>query len=356
MSERKITVIVDGMFAPTEEEKAQVLKNYEVFKEHGATVQIVQDSSFLRDLPEENKIQEATHRVETQGPKGFVYDRELLDAVKGSEVIITHYNAVNEKLMDACGDSLKMIGIMRSGVETVDFNAAKERNVIVCNSPGRVSSPVADFAVGLMIAFERKISYFDMAHSKHYDPEEDSAWPPLMSDLTVGIVGFGIIGKKVAERLKPFGSKVIAYDPFVSQEAADEYGVKMVELNELMKESDIVTVHARMMEVTRNMIGKDQISLMKPNALFVNTARAGLVDEDALVDALKNHRIKGAALDVFREEPLPENSPFYELDNVLITPHRAGSAGSFVNLTTAAMKEEVVRYLDNQPLKYMVKK
>ena len=176
----------------------------------------------------------------------------------------------------------------------------------------------------------------------------------LSYETTLGIVGFGIIGRKVVKKLSGFDFNVLVYDPFAKQEDADTYGVRLVNLDTLMQQADIISVHARLLPSTENLIGAHEIALMKPNAIIVNTARAGLVDEEALIEALSKHKIKAAALDVFREEPLPDDHILHQLDNVIITPHMAGNAGDVMLLSVRIMMEEILRYFKNENLMYKV--
>lgn len=350
---RKISIIADGQFADKQEDKELVLSRFAFVEDLGAQINLVTDEMFTV-LPKDSPYKSAKHRIEFEGPTGFEYDPQFLKSLEGSEAIIVHYSAVNSKMMDAVKD-LKFIGVLRSGVENVELEAANKRNIAVSCSPGRVSEPVADYTVSLICAFNRNISKHDMYHKGKWE-QDKSFVPPLMSELTVGIVGFGIIGKKVAKRLSGFGCRLIAYDPFMNVDAAKELGVEPVSLEDLMKQADCVTVHARYTEETAGLIGKEQISMMKPSAFIVNTARSRLIDEDALVEALQNYRIRGAALDVYNNEPLPDNSPFFGLDNVLLSPHIAGTSGNWTRMTCAAMETELRNYLEGKKLQYQVNK
>ncbi len=142
---------------------------------------------------------------------------------------------------------------------------------------------------------------------------------------TVGIIGLGAVGREVAKRLKGFGTKLLVYDPYVSQEAVDELDAAIVELDSLLREADVVTLHAALTDETKGMLGRRELDLMKPSALLVNTARAELTDEGALVDALEKGGIAGAALDVFVEEPPASDHPLLQLPNVIATPHIGGN-------------------------------
>lgn len=352
MEKKKVVVMLDGMFAPEEADKEYVLQRFQCFEEFGAEISLDTDESFLAGTSE---VAEAILRVETQDSSGVVYTDHVLKSVADAEVLIVHFNAVNQTLMDAA-PNLKMIGVMRSGVENVDLKAASERGIKVCNSPGRVSEPVADMTLALMLAVNRNISKSDITRKGTW-PAGLTKWDPmLMCETVVGLVGFGIIAQKVAKRLQGFGTKVIAYDPFAKPEVAEALGVELVSLEEVMSRSDMVSVHARLLPETQHLVGAKEIALMKPTGVLINTARAGLVDEEALIKALQEKKIGGAALDVYATEPLPDDHPLLKLDNVLLMPHKAGAGGNYLMLTTNAMREEVTRYLKGEELQFQINK
>ena len=175
-------------------------------------------------------------------------------------------------------------------------------------------------------------------------------------NLRVGLYGFGRIGRAVAKRLrKGFGAEVVAYDAFVPAERIEAEDVRAVSLEEMLSTSDIVSMHLQLTDATRNIVGAKDFALMKPSAIFVNTARAGLVEQQALLDALQQKKIRGAALDVFWDEPVPADSPFLQMDNVTITPHRAGMTTDMVKNTMNMTIEELKRYAAGEPLLFEVK-
>lgn len=291
-------------------------------------------------------------RIEDEGPNWVRYSEEYLQVVEDADVLVIMYNGVNKILLDRA-KKLKFIAVMRSGLENVDVEECKKRGIIISNCPGKVSEPVSEMACTMILDALRSVTVVN----KNWKPGNgfhalESS--PLSFETTIGLVGFGIIGKKVAAKLKGFDFKWIAYDPFVKQEIADQYGVKLVDLDTLMSTADIISVHARLLPSTENLVGAHEISLMKPNAILVNTARAGLVDEDALIEALKERKIKGAFLDVFKEEPLPDDHILHQLDSVVITPHMAGNAGDVMLLSVKMMMEEILRYLKDEKLAFQV--
>jgi D-3-phosphoglycerate dehydrogenase len=309
---------------------------------YGAEIKIIRDHGLEC---EGDDWRGAALKIEQQGPGWVRHDPETLAEVADADVIIVSFIGVGEQLLDAA-KNLKLVAAMRSGVENVDVKACQERGVMVCNAPGRLKDPVSDFACALILDINRGITYM----TKSYTPGvvqdiKPYFQPELFRDLTLGIVGLGYIGKEVARKLANFGFKFIAYDPFVTQEEADKYGVKMMSLEEVMSQADTITVHARLVPATKNMINADMIALMKPSAFFVNTARAGLEDEPALVKALQEKRIRGAALDVYWEEPLPDDHPLRKLDNVILTPHMAGVSGDSFKISMDIIMNQVGMFL-----------
>ena len=291
-------------------------------------------------------------RIEDEGPDWVKYSDEYLKIMEDADALVIMYNGVNKTLLEH-SPKLKYIAVMRSGLENIDIEECKKRGITVSNCPGKVSEPVSEMACAMILDAMRGITLVNTnwAVGTGFQAIDNSK---LSYETTLGIVGFGIIGKKVMKKLSGFDFKVLAYDPFAKKEDEDIYGVKFVELDTLMQQSDIISVHARLLPATEKLIGAKEIALMKENAVLVNTARAGLVDEDALIIALSEHKIKAAMLDVFREEPLPDDHILHRLDNVVITPHMAGNAGDVMLLSVRIMMEEILRYLKKEKLLYKV--
>ena len=165
-------------------------------------------------------------------------------------------------------------------------------------------------------------------------------------------MGFGIIGQRVVEKLTPFGCNFIAYDPFTPAEVFERLNTKSVSLEELFSTADIISVHARMMESTRGLVSRELIGMMKPHAYFINTARAGLVDMDALTEALLEHRIGGAGLDVLVDEPVDPANPILTCDNVTLTPHRAGGISNLAEVSLDIIVDDIIGFLKGGELKH----
>jgi D-3-phosphoglycerate dehydrogenase len=261
--------------------------------------------------------------IETNGPMDLPTETHQVFA--DAEIIVTNFAPVSARTI-MLAPNLRLIACTRGGTENIDVKAATERRVVVVNAPGRNSTAVADFTFGLLLAIHRRIA---VAHCMMRKGIWDNRWSRpenLSTDLsgkTIGIVGYGKVGQKIAQRAKGFEMNVLVHDRYVKIKDAD--GVTPVALDRLLRESDFVTIHARLSSETRNLIGEKEIGMMKPTAYLINTARAGIVNEPALLRALAARQIQGAALDVFSEEPVSTDHEVTRLENVVLTPHLAGS-------------------------------
>ena len=177
---------------------------------------------------------------------------------------------------------------------------------------------------------------------------------PELHGKTIGLVGFGHIGRLVAKKLSGFEVDIVVYDPYTPAEAIEALGAKKVELEDLLRNSDFISVHARLTAENKKMIGEKEIALMKPTAYFINTGRAGLIDQDALAAALEQKRIMGAALDVFTTEPIPADSPFMTLDNVTLTTHIAGTTTDALTNSPYLLLEDVAKFLNLGDARFIV--
>ena len=295
------------------------------YEEKGISVSTVE-----WELSDFDELQKINLIVEQSGAESYEVPNYIIEKVKDADIIITQFCPVNKKVIDACRN-LKYIGVLRGGGENVNVKYAEEKGIRIVNTPGRNSDSVADFAVGMMICEARNIArgHFGLKNGEWIRNYPNSDSIPDFPNRTVGIVGFGEIGRKVAKRLVGFDVRILVYDPFSKSEP--DYAVK-TDLETLMKESDFITLHARLTKENEKMINAAMISLMKKTAYLINTSRSGLVDEKALYNALKNGNIAGAALDVFDIEPPGKDYPLVTLPNVTLTPHMAGgSKDAFFN-------------------------
>jgi D-3-phosphoglycerate dehydrogenase/(S)-sulfolactate dehydrogenase len=254
----------------------------------------------------------------------------------------------------AAASRLRVIGRAGTGVDNIDLDAATRRGVVVMNAPGGNSVSVAEHTLALLLALARQVA--DASQSTRggrWEKKKFAAGRELLGK-TLGVIGTGNIGALVVQRAKAFGMKVIAYDPFLSEEAAGKLGVELVQLPEIFRESDAITLHVPFNDQTRNMVGAAQIAQMKPGALLVNAARGGLVDEKALAEALRGRRLGGAALDVFEIEPPPADHPLFACDNFIATPHLGGSTEDAQQNVAVIVCEAMVEYLSTGTIRNAV--
>ncbi len=275
------------------------------------------------------------------------YPEEALDEAKNCEVIITEMGCIDQELIDASA-KLKLIACLRSGPVNVDVDYAAEKKIPVVFVPYRSAKAVAEFTLGLIIALRRHLVQADYSIRKGIWLQEEfflyQFAPPPLEEQQIGFIGFGNVSRVLSNLLKPFGCRMVAADPYVSREIVFSYGVEKIELEELLSTSDIISLHVRASGDNEKMIGEKEFSLMKSQALFINTARGKLVDEEALFRALSEGKIAGAAIDTFWDEPWKTKNPLADLENVILTPHIAGASRSTVEDGATAIVDLVEKY------------
>jgi D-3-phosphoglycerate dehydrogenase len=294
------------------------------------------------------RFREVTMEMESRGPSS--YDTSIIEEnLEGVDALVVHKAPISASVLEA-GDSLEVVGAARGGVENVDIDTAKENDVAVLHAPGRNKNAVSDYAVSLLLTKVREIPHHTSAlHAGEWSQEfSPDKLPRDIEAMTIGIVGFGNIGQQVARRLTGFGPEILAYDPYQDEATFTSAGVEQVTLEELTERSDAVTLHARLTDETKGLLGADELERMKPSAILINSARGGLVDESALIEALQTGSIAGAALDVFETEPLSEDHPFLEMDNVVLSPHTAGSTRDAVTNGPRMIAEGVEQLRDGE--------
>lgn len=253
---------------------------------------------------------------------------ELVEAIANCDVVLTHLAPITAEVI-AAGSKLALIGSVRGGPVNIDVSAATTHGVPVAYIPGRNLQAVAEYTIGMTIALTRNIG---AAVGSMAAGEYDASWfrfekcGPELGSATIGLVGFGAVGQRVAELLAPFGSRVLAYDPYASSERAAALGVTLVEMPELLAQSQIVSLHARVTADNKRMMNADAFAAMPQGSYLINTARGELVDEDALRAALASGHLAGAALDVFDPEPPASDDPLRKPPQVLATPHLGGAS------------------------------
>ncbi len=249
-----------------------------------------------------------------------------LDALGTAEVLVTHFFPIRQGVL-ALSPRLRVIATLRHGEENVDKDAARARAITVINNPGREAEAVSDFAVGLIIEQIRGLtkSSSALAAGEWLSPSDAAPYARNMRDVRVGIVGYGHVGRLVRKKIAGFGSSVSVCDPQVDDSTIASDGATPVKFLELLQWADVVTLHVRLSRSTHSLIGARELSAMQRHAYLINTARAELIDQEALLEALGSGTIAGAALDVFWTEPIPPGSSVMSARNLIKTPHLAGS-------------------------------
>lgn len=331
----KIIAFGDNLITP------EMLKaGLKQFEKNGDSVEI---RDWSHDTVED--LQNDNIKIEQEGANAIeITNQDLLSGIENFDMIITQFMPIGKKIIDRA-KNLKYIGVLRGGTENIDNTYAENKGIKVINTAGRNARAVAEFTVGMIISETRNIARTNT--KMHEDiwfkdfPNKDNI--PEIGGKTIGIIGFGHIGQLVAKFLSSFDAKIIFYDPYVKK---TNLNVKKVDsIAYLIRHSDIITIHMRATKETLHIIDEDMFDLMKPSAYFINTARSALVDEKALIAALKEGRIAGAAIDTFDEEPLPADSEFLNLKNATLTSHLAGSTADAFKNTPKLFAQ---RFIDGQ--------
>ena len=307
------------------------------------------------------------HTVKTGG-WGFsehqLTEDELIEAVKDCDVLFLGYESVTKKFFEET--KIKAIFSIRGGVgANVDLEAATAAGVPVFCTFGRESLPVSDFTIGVMLSLARKITQsndelhrgvftapageFGSDRDVIWDIDAEGPWQSRkgieMEGKTMGLIGFGTVGKEVAKRAQAFGIDVLVYDPYQSAEAVASLGCRKVELDELCRNSDIISLHAKMTKDNAGMLGAEQFDLMKDGVFLINTARAGLIDEQALRANLRKGKLGGLGLDVFHAEPVKRDDEYFNYPNVILTPHIAGAGRDVIYKQSSMLNNDFLYWL-----------
>jgi D-3-phosphoglycerate dehydrogenase len=295
----------------------------------------------LRELQDELK---KVADVDARSPAS---PQEWAKAMRGVHVIAGVEDRVDEAFLKFA-DKLEMIQTISVGYNHIDVQACTRKGVIVCNVPEVYSEPVAQHVWALILDLTKHITKADK--SMRDGTWETKDWMGVqLWGKTLGIVGLGSIGGRVAMKGRlAFGMRVLAYDPYIRPERAQLFGAELTSLENLLKESDVISINVLLTPETRHSISEKQLSMMKRSALLVNTSRGPVIDEKALVKCLANKGIRGAGLDVFETEPLPKDSPLLKMENVVLTPHIASSTSEAVEDCYRAAVANVVRHLKGQ--------
>lgn len=288
------------------------------------TWRILISAPYLLPLPEEFrlKLENAGAEIVTVDVTERLTEDNLLSVIGSVDGAICGDDPFTARVFDAA-EQLKVISKWGTGIDSIDGIAAAKHGVRICNTPDAFTDPVADTTMGYILCFARKLSLMDNEMRRG---EWKKRGAVALKHCTLGVIGVGNIGKAVVRRAKAFGMKVIGSDPSPPSNAfLEEHQMEMMPLPELLGKADFVSLHCDLNSGSYHLIGREQFASMQPDSYLINTARGPLVDEPALVEALRDRRIAGAALDVFEIEPLPPDSPLRSFENCLLAPHNANS-------------------------------
>lgn len=310
---------------------------------------------------------------------------EIIEAYKGCEIAYFYVEPVTRRVIEELkANGLKLIGCGRGTPVNIDWQAAHDNDLKIVYTPARNAHSVAEYTIGMLLALAKRIpmTYHALKNGEYLaDEKEDpldvevkddviwlfrdgrpnprSSFPKGIDiyDRTLGIVGLGSIGQLVARGCKGLGMNVLAYDPYQSDEVFNELGVKRyADMLEMLPECDFVSVHLSVTDETRASLSDEFFNSMKKGAYFINTARAAVVDQKALVKALQSGQVGFAAVDVMWEEPAPKNHPFFSMDNVIVTPHFAGVSSDVKKWSSVMARDEILNYVNNVPNKLVWKR
>ena len=314
--------------------------------------------------------------------KGNVTEEMTKEECMGHELVVLGDEYAGADTIKAWAESgMKFLGVAKGTPATVDYEAIADAGLELSYTPGRNRVAVAEFNMGMMIAVARNLalSAAGLAKGEHTSPAKENIYDvPDVKNVTfgpldenhpfmdygigfelygkkLGIAGYGAIGREVAVRAMAFGMEVLAYDPYMPAERIEADGAKPVDLDTMLAESDMISIHLPVIPSTKGIVNKDWFNKMKPTAYIINTARAFVIEQQDLVEALQNKVIAGAAIDVYWEEPVPANHPLLSMRNVLCTPHMAGLTTDVDGWSGTMMGEEVLAYLNGNPRKYLWK-
>ncbi|MGC8850252.1 MAG: hydroxyacid dehydrogenase [Candidatus Bathyarchaeia archaeon] len=271
-------------------------------------------------------------------------EEDLLKGMVGADALVTRGGLrVSREAMKG-SEKLRAIGVHGVGVDHIDLQAARELGIVVFNTPAALTETVAEMTIAIMLSLLRRVVSGDKA-------VRSGQWSRKYTDLigtelmgkTVGIIGLGRIGEAVARRLRPFGVRMIYHDLRDRSDLEQELGIRKVSLEELLRQSDVITIHLPLTSETKGLISKREFDLMKEGVYLVNTARGGVVVQRDLIDALGSGKVSGAALDVFEKEPLEMENPLIAMDNVILTPHLGASSHEAMRRMALEVAEGIIR-------------
>lgn len=301
------------------------------------------------------QIQGSGHleRLRAHGDVAVYTDRpsspeEQVQRARDAEILLNSRGAVKwpgELLRQL--PRLRMITVFGIGTDSIDLAAARERGVVVCNIPGKTAPVVAEHAFGLMLACAKRVVFqTDELRAGRWGTRIDNVY---LRGKTLGVVGVGNIGARMAQLGQAIGMRVLAWTYHPSPERAAELGVEFVELDDLLRQADVVSLHVKLTDQSRGLIGERELGLMKPGTILINSGRGALVDEAALVAALESGHLGGAGLDVFDQEPLSADAPILRCRQVVLTPHNADSTPEGLDVLNEGAVDNALAFLDGRP-------
>ena len=278
----------------------------------------------------------------------------MIEALAGHEVLVLQGAAISDAVLDAA-PGLRAVCCARGGPVNVDLDAATERGIPVVTTPGKNAEAVADLTIGFIVMLARRlpevVRHVEAGGVFGHDNYEGSRWfGHDLAGRTLGLVGFGQVGRRVANRALAFGMRVVAHDPFVPAAAIAEAGAEAVDLETLVATADVISLHARASADNRHLIGRAEVARMKPGCLLINTARDTLVDEEALAEGLASGQLAGIALDLVSPSPPSGHHPLLAFPNVIITPHIGGSTFETLQHAAEMIAAEIERLEAGEPL------
>jgi D-3-phosphoglycerate dehydrogenase len=272
---------------------------------------------------------------------------ELKERIKSADIVIVGWTDLTKNVIDST-KKLKMISIWATTCHYADLKAAKKRGIVVTHVPCYATEAVAEYTFALLLAAVRRLPQAD----KHVR-KGDFDWRPFggreLYGKTIGIIGTGSIGFRVAELARAFKMQILGYDKYPNQKKAETIGMKYVDIHALLKGSDVVTLHVTLTPETERLIGKKEIEIMKNGAILVNTSQGKVIDEKALIGALKSGKISLAGLDVFEEEPTSKDNPLFKLENTILSPHVGFHTIESAKRCTDICIDNVLKFLEGHP-------
>jgi D-3-phosphoglycerate dehydrogenase / 2-oxoglutarate reductase len=306
------------------------------------------------DLPWPDEPMEHGYAVQgMDGLKEYMGSADEVVSLTGdAEILVTQLAPLSASIMDRL-PKLKFVAVSRGGPVNIDMKAARERGITVVNTPGRNASAVAEFTIGAILAETRNITKgHDALRKGEYrgDLYRADVTGRELHEMTVGLIGYGEVGRRVVKFLKVFGCRILVADPYVQLTVEDlRDGVIQTSFETVLAEADVISLHARVTSETTKMMNEETLRKMKPDATLVNTARGPLLDYDALTRVMQEGHLRGAMLETFGIEPVPADWPLLQLPNVTLTPHIAGASVHTVRYAAGLAAEEVRRYLAGEP-------